>query len=72
MDYLRTTIEKNLPFFNQLEQDNKKLLLQVSNKSSKEKLIDKLQSKIRTLEKRLEGSSTEFDKSTTKLKSEIR
>ena len=42
LDYLRTTIEKNLPFFNQLEQENKRLLLQVNNKTSKEKMIDKL------------------------------
>jgi len=27
LDYLRTTIEKNLPFFNKLEQENKKLVL---------------------------------------------
>ena len=27
LDYLRTTIEKNLPFFNKLEQENKKLQL---------------------------------------------
>lgn len=25
LDYLRETIEKNLPFFNKLEQENKKL-----------------------------------------------
>lgn len=42
LDYLRTTIEKNLPFFNNLEQENKKLLIQINNKSSKEKTIDKL------------------------------
>jgi len=42
LDYLRTTIEKNLPFFNKLEQENKKLLMQINNKSSKEKTIDKL------------------------------
>ena len=37
LDYLRTTIEKNLPFFNKLEQENKKLQIQVSNKSNREK-----------------------------------
>ena len=42
LDYLRTTIEKNLPFFNKLEQENKKLQLSVNNKSTKEKTIDKL------------------------------
>lgn len=41
----------------------------MSNKSNKEKLIDKLQIKIRVLEKKLNGSSTDFDKTTTKLKS---
>ena len=55
LDYLRTTIEKNLPFFNQLEQENKRLLLQVNNKSSKEKMIDKLQTKVRVLERKING-----------------
>lgn len=27
LDYLRTTVEKNLPFFNKLEQENRKLLM---------------------------------------------
>lgn len=42
LDYLRTTIEKNLPFFNKLEQENKKLQLSVNNKSNREKQMDKL------------------------------
>ena len=42
LDFLRTTIEKNLPFFNKLEQQNKQLQRQVNTKSTKEKQIDKL------------------------------
>ena len=72
LDYLRTTIEKNLPFFNELEQDNRKLKIQVSNKTNKEKLIDKLQTKIRVLEKKLNGAQTEYGKTTVKLKSDVK
>ena len=63
LDYLRTTIEKNLPFFNKLEQENKKLQLQVCNKSNREKFMDKLENKPRILEKKNNSSQAEFDKS---------
>ena len=70
LDYLRTTIEKNLPFFNKLEQENKKLQLQVCNRTNREKFTDKLQAKIRGLEKKSNNQQAEFDKSKFKVERE--
>ena len=49
---MRTTIEKNLPFFNKLEQENKMLKMQISNKSARERQMDKLNNKIKILERK--------------------
>ena len=70
LDYLRTTIEKNLPFFNKLEQENKKLQLSVNNKSNREKQMDKLQTKLRNTEKKYNGQQAEHDKVKGKLERE--
>lgn len=70
LDYLRTTIEKNLPFFNNLEQENKKLQLQVCNRTNREKFTDRLQNKIRNLEKKNNSQQAEYDKAKRKLERE--
>lgn len=70
LDYLRTTIEKNLPFFNQLEQENKRLQIEVNRKSTKEKQTDKLQSKINKMESKIQGLKKGNEKTTSKLTSE--
>ena len=64
---MRTTIEKNLPFFNKLEQENKILKMQVSNKSARERQLDKLNNKVRMLERKNNGQQAENEKSMKKL-----
>ena len=44
--------------------------MQANTKSNKEKMIDKLQNKIRVLERKVNGQQAEYDKVTTKTKSE--
>jgi len=54
LDYLRSTVEENLPFFNKLEEENKTLRSQLLTKSQTVSIknTEKLQTKIRTLEKK--------------------
>ena len=42
LDYLRTTIEKNIPIFNQIEAQNKELLTNQRNQTQSQKLVDRL------------------------------
>ena len=62
LDYLRTTIEKNIPIFNEIETKNKELMMKVGNKNQSEKLVDRLQNKVRILERKLNSCQADHDK----------
>ena len=62
LDFLRNTIETNLPFFNKLEQENKKLQHQISQRNNASRTIDRLQVKVRNLEKKVNSQTTDHEK----------
>ena len=62
MEFLKATIKQNLPFFNNLELTNRTLKLQLTQRQTTSKNIDKLSQKVKTLERKLANTQEEKGK----------
>jgi len=61
-DYLKSTVESFVPYFNKLEVDNKSMMMQLKSKTMSAKLGDKSAVKNRRLEIKLTDAKKENER----------